>query len=130
MNRLIITVALAAIVATLSITCPEKSDHSEELIKGVNRFFDRGVKSIGEKNIIDSSILNEASSFIESVFGSKIVSAVINNKLTVDNYILFNIGRMEWKGENKTVSIGILNKVYPLINEDTYDEIEKSSRIK
>jgi len=130
MNKIFITLSLAAVVATLSLTCPEKSDHSEELIKGANRFFDRGVKSIGEKNIIDSSILNEASSFIESVFGSKIVSAVINNKLTVDNYILFNIGRMEWKGENKTVSIGILNKVYPLINEKTFEEIERWNLIK
>ncbi|MGL4993052.1 MAG: hypothetical protein ACRC6R_02795 [Bacteroidales bacterium] len=130
MKRVFITLALATIVATLSLTCPEKSTHSEELIKGVNRFLNRGVERIAEKNIIENSILNEASSIFESMLGSKIATAVINNKLRVDNYFLFNLGRMEWKGESKTVSIGILNKVYPLINEETFEDIERGSQIK
>ncbi|MGL4412516.1 MAG: hypothetical protein ACRCZM_07080 [Bacteroidales bacterium] len=130
MNKIFITLSLAAVVATLSLTCPEKSAHSEELTKGVNRFFDRGIRSIADKNIIDNSTLNKASSFVEYMFGSKIVTTVINNNITVDNYILFNIGSMEWKGESKNVSIGILNKVYPLINEKTFEEIERWNLIK
>ena len=46
-----------------------------------------------------------------ALIGSQLVGVYIQSSLSVDNYILFSIGKISLKGEEKVVSIGFFNHV-------------------
>ena len=51
----------------------------------------------------------------------------VNNLLSVDNYAVCSVGRLEWQGDNKIVSFGLLGHVYTFDAEDLEEAYDKAS---
>ena len=64
-------------------------------------------------------------SALGSTFGSYLVSGIINQRLTVSDYILFSTGHITWEGETKTISFGILNHVFTFEDKDMMNGLDK-----
>jgi hypothetical protein len=102
-----IIVALVALVVAMFVTCPSEAEHKAVL----NREFSA---AINEKFGIDKS-----DDIIGSIFNMIGQSAVglssgfaINNIVTVDNYYIVSIGKMNYGGKERIVSVGVLNHVF------------------
>lgn len=92
---------LLSLIVVMAVTCPDKKKHSEAVSE------------------LASVILNDAASGDDSGFailgamiGNKLIGAFIDNNLYVDNYILFNVGKLEYNGESNVVSVGAFNHVF------------------
>ena len=92
---------LIVLFISLVFTCPDKQKHVEAL------------------NSLTSSVINDQIpedsdgwEYLGAMLGNKIIGAVFDNNLYVDNYVLFSVGKMSFNGEDNTVSIGIFNHVF------------------
>lgn len=111
-----IIIFLTLIVGICIISCPKHDDHTEALKQEVKSYFDDEFANDTEDD--------DGLAFLASSLCSGISNAVLVNKLIVDNYFLFSIGRIELDGENNVVSIGILNHVFTDIPEEVEEKLE------
>ena len=89
------------IFAVLAITCPDKAKHAEK------------IRSIGIEYINNEA--GDENGFIQGLaflVGPHIIDMALTGGLQIDNYIIFNIGRIKYQDINKPVTIGILNNVF------------------
>ncbi len=106
-NTVFLFILLALAVVAI-VTCPDKEAHSEaikdlaseimneKLYKNVETDEDAGVAMLG------------------SMLGSGLAGLFIDQILTVDNYFVCSVGRITYKGEVKTVSVGMFNHIFTL----------------
>lgn len=118
-NLLIFFLILVTIAGFCIVSCPKKEAHSEAIMEKVNLLIDQ---EINEE-------INDEDYKPVAIFASSLVSGlsnlVIDSRLTVDNYLLFSIGKVTFDGEEKIVSLGILNQVFTDINDNLKEEIEE-----
>lgn len=100
MKKLIVSLSLIFLVVLLIATNPSKMTHKETIKNNALEVLEE--KS--EKNNIFDALLGGMSSHFEST--------LIAQNLTVDNYFIFSLGKIKHDGENKVVSIGVLNHVF------------------
>lgn len=92
----------------LVFTCPNKQDHEEAITYVVSSL-------INEK--IDEEE-TDALALLGSFYLTKFVGQFLDSRLRVNNYFLFSVGEVNYKGKTKNVSFGILNHVYTIDKED------------
>ena len=97
----------------LVFTCPNKQDHEEAITYVVSSL-------INEK--IDEEE-TDALALLGSFYLTKFVGQFLDSRLRVNNYFLFSVGEVNYKGKTKNVSFGILNHVYTIDKEDIKKEI-------
>ena len=61
------------------------------------------------------------------MYVSKIIGEVLESRLKVNNYLIFSTGEINYKGEVKTISFGILNHVFTIGKEDVEKNLEEMS---
>ena len=103
---------LLGLACVCVVTCPDKDAHSdalkqllytvmtEELYKDVETDEDAGWAMLG------------------SMFGTGIGGLMIDNMLKVDNYFVCSIGTMTFDGETKIVSLGLMNHVFTIPEDE------------
>lgn len=99
----------------LVFTCLNKQDHEEAITYVVSSL-------INEK--IDEEE-TDALALLGSFYLTKFVGQFLDSRLRVNNYFLFSVGEVNYKGKTKNVSFGILNHVYTIDKEDIKKEISE-----
>ncbi len=99
------------------MTCPDKDTHSEALMNLFNVALNSELSDITTKE-------NEDWVMLGSALGSGIAEYVINQKLMVDNYFVCSIGRFNYEGEERIVSVGVLNHIFTKSEEELLDELK------
>ena len=56
------------------------------------------------------------------MFGPFVMDRFLDMGLQVDNYFIFNIGRLKFDDVDKTMTLGIFNNVIPLVYVEKHDE--------
>lgn len=109
---------LAVLFISLIFTCPDKQKHVEAL------------------NSLTSSILNDQISedsegweYLGAMLGNKLLGAVFDNNVYVDNYVIFSIGKMTFEGEDNIVSFGIFNHVFTKSREQVRKEAKENKEL-
>ena len=97
----LILITMISVIAVLAITCPDKAKHAEK-IRSI------GIEYINNK-AGDEDGFTQGLAFL---VGPHIIDMVLTGGLQIDNYIIFNIGRIKYDDINKPVTIGILNNVF------------------
>lgn len=72
------------------------------------------VKSIINQKV-QSSLSNENTNGFESLgalLGGSLINNLIDNSITSDNYLLFSITKINWKGESKNIGYGLFGNVF------------------
>lgn len=67
---------------------------------------------------------NEGWMMLGSALGSGIAEYIIDKQLIVDNYFVCSIGRFNYDGEKNIVSLGVLNHIFTMSEEDLLREME------
>lgn len=112
MKKIIALLAPVLLVAMFA-TCPDKQAHQKAIAEVVNE----SVKeTIGEQ-------AGKSLASIGSALTSGLVDKGIEHMLELDNYYLFSLGKVEWKGERKTVSVGLLNQVFTVQKDQVKEQI-------
>ena len=108
---------LALIFAVMVVTCPKTEDHRDAVRKELT-------KSI-------HTHIDQDNTGVFGAFGKLLTSQIsemaVNNLLSVDNYVVYSVGRIEWQGDNKIVSFGLLGHVYTFDAEDLDEAYDKAS---
>lgn len=119
LSKLVITIAVAVIaVVVLALSCPNKHAHAETLNNAI-------MTALSEKMSKDST-MNDGTGVIAQGLASSVVPKVLNSMLTVDNYFLFSVGKLSYKGESKMVSFGILGHVFPVGLSDSENILDEA----
>lgn len=95
-------IVLVALFVGLITTCPDKQKHADALKELTSSLLNDEVSTSG----------NDGWEYLGAMIGNKLIGAVVDNNLYVDNYVLFSIGKMSFDGEENTVSFGIFNHVF------------------
>lgn len=111
------TILVFAILAViLALTCPGKEEHKERMASELT-------------SILLSEVNNNDDSGVGTLFTSAIagplVKGVIDQMLVVDSYGILSIGRFKNidNGEDRIVSIGLLNYVYTSIDDGSVKSV-------
>ena len=107
----LLAVALVAIV-----TCPGKDKHVDKIASTVSNVVDDETKGFGKFAI----------SLIDGLTGMDIVKSSVDKVITVDNYCLLSIGKVEWQGKEHITSVGIFGMVFTMPEEMMKDKLRKA----
>lgn len=107
----LLAVALVAIV-----TCPGKDKHVDKIASTVSNVVDDETKGLGKFAI----------SLIDELTGKDIVKRSVDKVITVDDYSLLSIGKMEWQGKEHITSVGIFGMVFTMPEEMMKDKLRKA----
>ena len=111
-------VAAIAVLALLLFTRPDRKDHIGSITTACEQY---------AHEAIDNSLLGGMS--ITSDGGkwltSKVIDEFVDYHLSLHDYFILNVGKMELNGDKKTVSVGILGHVFTFDKEDVAKAVEK-----
>lgn len=93
---------LIAIAAIAFFTNPDKEVHKEAIIARSNQVIE---EIIAERN-------DKVSSAAWQLGGEKLLSEFVESNVTVDNYYLFSIPKVNWDGKSYQIGVGAFGKVY------------------
>lgn len=122
MKKLIVTIVLVGVVLLLAFTCPDKQAHKDAIDKVVSGVVD---SKLDELDSGTGDVLTQGLSMLGSMFAAKMVDTFLDNRLTVDNYVVCSIGKIKLDDKTKTVSFGILNNVFTMSEEDVKENLKK-----
>lgn len=117
-RNIIIGTLTAAVVLTLVFTCPGKKAHQAAIRDLITETLDE------EPPVIIPQELLPVWNVLGSLAAGQLIDVLLDSQLEVRNYAIFSIGRIQLPDEKKTVSFGILGKIYTFDKED----IQKSWR--
>ena len=109
----LLAVALVAIV-----TCPGKDKHVDKIASTVSNVVDDETKGFGKFAI----------SLIDEFTGKDIVKHSVDKVITVDDYSLLSLGKVEWQGKEHITSVGIFGMVFTMPEEMIKDKLRKATK--
>lgn len=108
-------VAVVLLVGLLVATCPKPEQHAQAVSGVVS-------ETVGDAFATDSADADDpiAVAMKEFVRGAthKVVSMVVDNALTVDNYGVCSVGRVHYADKSPVVSVGVLGHVFTIGKDD------------
>ena len=106
MKKLLITLLiLLGVGAVAVITCPDRQDHKDAIVKVIG-------DSISDELQGSNSDSQGISEIVGSI-GSSVAGYLLDNRLTVKNYFVFSVGELkDFYGEEQRVSVGVFGHVF------------------
>lgn len=96
------------ILILFGVTCPSESDHREAVTAAVR------------ERLYSQDNNNDAISFLLKMATGGIANSFISSELRVHKYLVFSVGKITTSdGEEKTLSVGVLNHVFTFINKES-----------
>lgn len=120
MKKLIrIIVVLAILAGVMFFTCPEEEKHVDKLTQEIV------ASTNDQKDDAESNIIEDIGNAIAGTLSEKVVHLYVKSQLKVENYTLLNVGKMNYDGEKRVVTIGAFNRVFCLVKAyDLLDEVK------
>jgi hypothetical protein len=120
MKKLIrIIVVLAILAGIMFFTCPEEEKHVDKLTQKIV------ASTNDQKDDAESNIIEDIGNAIAGTLSEKVVHLYVKSQLKVENYTLLNVGKMNYDGEKRVVTIGAFNHVFCLVKAyDLLDDIK------
>ena len=121
MRKLIKSIVVLGILAGIMFfTCPEEEKHVDKLTKEIVASANDVQKDDAESNIIE-----DIGNAIAGTLSEKVVHLYVKSQLKVEDYTLLNVGKMNYVGEKRVVTIGAFNHVFCLVKAyDLLDDIK------
>jgi hypothetical protein len=116
---LIIIVLLVAVLMVLTV--PDKAKHKEAMMEAINEYVEEeAVDKLG-----DTVLARLGKGVIV-----KTVETVLNSKLKIDNYYLFNKTYVRLDGEDQMLSLGMFGHVFTFDKEMLREKLEEAMNAK
>ena len=121
----LLTALIAAVVGgVLVFTCPQKKAHQEIIRQEFNT-------AMSQKMGASNGIIETGIQMVSKYFMGAAAESALDQLLKVDNYFLCSVGRVDYDGKDHVASIGLLNHVFTVNNEDivrVLDQAETAAR--
>lgn len=115
-------IGLCCLLALMVFTCPSSDQHKETLSETVAETVTDASQN---DSLTDNETINNVMRTIASNFTRKVVQTAVNNLLSVDNYVLFSVGKVHYANEQYVVSVGLLGHVFTVDKDDLKKATEK-----
>lgn len=109
MKKLLVILILLVGAGVLVMTCPSEKEHQQAITSALNSYAQDEISQKND-NVVVGLVAN-------ALFGT-LSDVAIDRMLTVDNYFVVSIGRINWDGESHVVSVGVLGHVFTFDKED------------
>ncbi|EFN90854.1 hypothetical protein HMPREF9018_0677 [Prevotella amnii CRIS 21A-A] len=116
-------ISLVVILLILCFTCPSKDDHKKALTDVITQTLDDAKQKLNDDSDLTGIDQTFTTMFLSSI--DQVVKSSIDSLLKVNNYGVFSIGKINFAGQEKIVSLGILNHVFTLDKQDIEQEINR-----
>lgn len=116
MKKLLVLILLVGIAILMTLTRPDKKAHKEAMMKAVSEYVEEEAAERGMDNNVFGKV---GQSLIKTA-----VSAAIDMKLQLNDYVLFNTTHVHLKGEDKTLSVGLFGQVITFDKEMLREALE------
>ena len=103
MKKLLSLGITIAVIVAMVLTCPKEEDHYKAI----------------------SSDIAEKSAVLKTI-GPSIVKMGVKKVVTVKDYMLVSVGNYSLNDKNGVVSIGLFGHVFPITQDDFWDELGRS----
>lgn len=104
-----VIIVVAAILLFLFLTCPKTNRHEQVIEDRISMAID---------DMRDSTAENDAWNSISSAIVTQVTKAVLNNGFSVDNYLIFSVGKMHWNYHDTVVTFGIAHHVFCFLSKE------------
>ncbi|MCR5078067.1 MAG: GYF domain-containing protein [Prevotella sp.] len=118
-----ILTALVALIAVLILTCPKTEQHKEALANVITSTVTDAANDTD--STFEDDLMAQAFRTISNAFTSKVMQAAVDNLVTVDNHIIFSVGKVHYDGKDHTVSVGLLGHIFTVDKEDVKKAADK-----
>ncbi|MBO4719651.1 MAG: DUF4359 domain-containing protein [Prevotella sp.] len=121
MKKLLAVIIVLLVAILMVLTVPDKQKHKEAMMEAINEYV--------EEESVDRLGDNILAKLGKSVV-VKTVETVLNSKLKVNNYYLFNTTYVRMKGENQMLSLGMFGHVFTFDKEMLRDKLNEAMNAK
>ena len=105
----LVVVIIGVIVLVAVLTNPSEDRHREAMKSRLNANMQKTIKQrLGE----DANGLEGSAQALGAILGGSVVSGLVENVVSSDNYVLFSTTKMTWEGESKVVGVGAFGNVF------------------
>ena len=111
-----LSLLLIALLVVAFFTCPPKEKHVEKIASTVSNVVDDETRGLGKFAI----------SLIDELTGKDIVKRSVDKVITVDDYSLLSLGKVEWQGKEHITSVGIFGMVFTMPEEMIKNKLRKA----
>lgn len=118
-------VILLLVVVVMAVTNPDRRDHSQ----AISREVAGALTSVADSSGLADDPIAQGFLEIGKAFASNIVDAAVDNLLRYNNYVVFSVGQIDYKGESHNVSFGMFGHVWTLDKEDMVKAVENNGQI-
>lgn len=105
-------VVILILLGVMVVTRPEKARHAEKIRE-------IGTELINQK-AAGQDKLTQGLAFL---IGPSIIDLFLSSGLQIDDYIIFNVGRIKFNDIDRPVTIGVFNTVIPLVSREKINEL-------
>ncbi len=107
-NYLILGI-IGLVILVAVITNPSQDRHKEIIKSKLNTYLQ---KSLKENQTETNNQWEQAGQALGLMFGGTIIDRIVDNLVSIDNYVLFSTTKITWDGKTKIVGIGAFGNVY------------------
>ena len=118
-----ILIALIALVSVMIITCPKTEQHKEVLSPVITNTLNNEINE--NENLTGNTLIDNSFKTISNAFAGKVIKAVIDNLIVVDNHIVYSLGKIHYEGKDHIVSIGVFGHIFTVGEDDLKEVMEQ-----
>ena len=100
-----ILITLVVVAAVLILTCPKPEQHKEVLSSVITATVNDAAND--STNTTGNELIDNAFRSISNAFAGKVFKAVVDNLVTVDNYVVCSLGKVHYNDKDYIVSLGL-----------------------
>jgi ABC-type Fe3+ transport system permease subunit len=116
------TIIIVGSIILLALTNPKETEHKAKLANTFTRSLSKNT-NYGD---LDSGGLEALGSSLGMALGGSFVKTIMSSLITVDNYVLLSLTKINYKEESRIIGVGILGNV--LIFNEATKIIDESTR--
>ena len=113
-SSVIKTILIVGSIILLALTNPKENEHKEKL----TNTFTRSLSNNTDYGDLGSGGLESLGSSLGLALGDSFISIIMSSLISVENYVLFSLTKVNVEQKSKTIGIGVLGNVY-IFNEAT-----------
>lgn len=102
-------IVIGFIVLIAAITNPNQKRHQEVLKEKLTTHMQEAMK---DQPSSSSNTLGQAGQALGSMLGGTLISGIINNVISTDNYVLFSTTKATWEGKTRVIGFGAFGNVF------------------
>lgn len=118
-----ILITLIALVSVMIITCPKTEQHKEVLSTVITNTLNNEINE--NENLTGNTLIDNSFKTISNAFAGKVIKAVIDNLIVVDNHIVYSLGKIHYEGKDHIVSIGVFGHIFTVGEDDLKEVMEQ-----